>query len=249
MKRFLASLGIWVLATGWACAFVAPQSQGFVTDVARVLNDQDKAVITQLAASLEKQTGIEMAVVTVPDLHGEPVEDAAVALFESWGIGKKDQDNGLLILLSKNDRKIRVEVGYGLEGILPDGKVGRIIDDYALPAFRQGQYGQGLTNLSLALADTLAKAYKVELPYQSPQQPTPQLDKRVEWIMTVLLFVIFLGLFGTRGGRRLLPWLLLGTLLGGSHRRHHNDFGGFGGGGFGGFGGGMSGGGGAGRGW
>src|SRR3954454_18919622 len=86
----------------------------------------------------------EMAVVVVASLDGLPIEEAAVKLFELWGIGKKSRDNGLLLLWSTGDSRVRVEVGYGLDGVLPDGKVGRIIDTNVMPKLRSAQFDEGL---------------------------------------------------------------------------------------------------------
>jgi len=115
-----------------------------------------------------------MAVVVIRSLDGVSVEETAVKLFELWKIGKKDKDNGLLLLWSTGDRRVRVEVGYGLEGVLPDGKVGRILDTYVMPKFRAGEFDDGL----MAGVDALLRAAREEpvaLPSERSQsyQPGP----------------------------------------------------------------------------
>ena len=117
----------------------------WVTDMPGALRADTKARLNEAINQIERTHGIEMAVVVVRSLDGLTVEDAAEKLFKLWGIGKKGADNGLLFLWSTGDRKVRVEVGYGLEGILPDGKVGKILDDYVIPRFKAGQFDEGVT--------------------------------------------------------------------------------------------------------
>jgi uncharacterized protein len=121
------------------------------------------ARLNQTIASTEKTHGIEMAVVVVQSLDGVPVDEAAVKLFQLWGIGKKDRDNGLLFLWSRGDRQVRVEVGYGLEGVLPDGTVGAILDAYVIPQFKVGDFDGGIVAGVDALL-TAARREPVVLP-------------------------------------------------------------------------------------
>ena len=109
----------------------------------RALRAETVARLNSTIGDLERTNGAEMAVVVVSSLDGLSVEEAAVKLFELWGIGKKSKDNGLLLLWSTGDRRVRVEVGYGLEGTLPDGKVGAILDTYVIPKFKAGDFDQG----------------------------------------------------------------------------------------------------------
>ena len=116
----------------------------WVTDMPRALRAETVARLNSTIGDLERTNGAEMAVVVVKSLDGLSVEEAAVKLFQLWGIGKKNKDNGLLLLWSTGDRRVRVEVGYGLEGTLPDGKVGAILDTYVIPKFKAGEFDQGL---------------------------------------------------------------------------------------------------------
>jgi uncharacterized protein len=184
---------------------------------------------------------------SVPD--GD-VDTAAVDLFEAWGIGKKGKNNGVLILCAVEDRRIRIEVGYGLEGILPDAKAGRIIDQLMLPHFRAGDLPTGLASGTLAVATVIAEDAGVKLSGSpSTQRSGPVREKRsVGSPLLRLLFLVLIALLFIRNPRLLLLMMLMGggRGFGGYHR---GGFGGGLGGGFGGFGGGLSGGGGAGRGW
>jgi uncharacterized protein len=116
----------------------------WVTDMPRALRAETVARLNSTIGDLERTNGVEMAVVVITSLDGLAVEEAAVKLFQLWGIGKKSKDNGLLLLWSTGDRRVRIEVGYGLEGALPDGKVGAILDTYVIPKFKAGEFDQGL---------------------------------------------------------------------------------------------------------
>jgi uncharacterized protein len=116
----------------------------YINDWAGVLSPEAVQRLDTLVREVEKQTGAEIAVVTTQTLDGMPVEQYATALFNAWGIGKKGRDNGVLVLVSPQQRETRIEVGYGLEGVLPDGLAGAIIRANFLPYFRQDQYERGI---------------------------------------------------------------------------------------------------------
>jgi len=127
----------------------------WVTDIAGGLQPGTIDYLNQQISDAEKSHGIEMAIVVIRSLDGMSIDEAANKLFQLWGIGKKGRDNGLLFLWSTGDRKVRVEVGYGLEGILPDGQVGAILDTYVIPKFKAGNFDGGVidgVNVLLAAA-------------------------------------------------------------------------------------------------
>jgi len=121
-----------------------PQPQGYVNDFAGLLSPGGKNSLETKLALLEKETGAEVAVVTVKSLDGMTVEDYASRLFEKWGIGKKNKDNGVLFLTASDDRKVRIEVGYGLEAVITDARAGRILDNEVLTAYKRGDYEAGI---------------------------------------------------------------------------------------------------------
>jgi len=125
-----------------------------VTDVAVALRVDTVAKLNLLIGELARTTGVEMAVVVVTSLDGQSVEEYAAKLFQRWGIGKAAQDNGLLLLWATSDRRVRLEVGYGLEDTLPDGKAGAILDTYIIPRFKAGQFDEGV----LAGVDAIVRA-------------------------------------------------------------------------------------------
>ena len=242
--------------------FTALKYEGYVNDFAGVVDAASRERLTQFCTSLEQATGVQLAIVTVPTLAGEPVEDVAHDLLKAWGVGHKGKDDGLLLLLSIEDRRSRLEVGYGLEGEIPDGFAGQVLDAMR-PYLRQQRYGDALLEAAGEVGGRIARARNISLPTPQPQ-PQRRLAREsplpVGVIMGgLLLFFLLSGLMGRgRGGRRggglggILPWLILGNLMGGGwgSGRGGGGFGGFdSGGGFGGFGGGDSGGGGASSGW
>lgn len=138
-------LYILVLIPIFTFAFTNPgKPKGFVNDFANILNENTKSNLELKLNQYEKQTGNEISVVTVKSLEDETIETYAVKLFEAWGIGKKGADNGTLLLVAPNERKVRIEVGYGLEGYLTDINSSIIIQDYILPEFKKGNYDTGV---------------------------------------------------------------------------------------------------------
>ncbi|MEA5576996.1 TPM domain-containing protein [Anabaena sp. UHCC 0451] len=135
--------------SGWAITIQEvpnprKDSGGWVTDMADILNDKTEAQINQMISELETKTGKEMAVVTVPTTSpAASPKSFATELFNSWGIGKKGQDNGVLFLISVGDRRVEIETGYGIEAILPDAKVGNIISSQIIPEFKKGDFASG----------------------------------------------------------------------------------------------------------
>lgn len=135
----------------------------WVTDMPGMLRAETIARLNSTIADVERTSGVEMAVVVITSLDGLSIDEAAAKLFELWGVGKKHKDNGLLFLWSTSERRVRVEVGYGLEGVLPDGKVGAILDAYVIPKFKAGQFDEGVLAGVEALLRT-ARNEVVELP-------------------------------------------------------------------------------------
>lgn len=218
-------------------ASLAPQ--GNVSDWAGVFTPEQKAALESRIVALRQTNGAQLAVVTLKSLQGGEIVDFANKLFEQWGIGEKGKDNGVLLLAAIEDRMMRIEVGYGMEGVLNDAKSGRIQDEYIIPRFKEGNYAQGL----LDGADVLLKVMGGEaLPEASTAEGSP-IGAVIFLIFFAVVFILIVRA-SMRGGK--------GGSGGGSGGRLSSGWssgGSSGGGGFGGFGGGRSGGGGASRSW
>jgi uncharacterized protein len=231
--------------------------EGYVSDFARVLAAQPdvKARLEDYCAAVERSTGAQMALVTIPSLEGEPIEDVANTIFRNWGVGQKGSNEGILMLLAVGDRRSRLEVGYGLEPILPDGLAGGILREMR-PALREQNYGEALMAAAQTIGEAIAHAKNVAVTAPPPRNIRPSVSDSIPWQMIfggvlVLFWLLRAGRsrgYGGGGIGGLLPGLILGGMLGRSTwgGRGSGGFGGFDSGdGFGGFGGGDSGGGGA----
>ena len=223
-----------------------PPPRGAVNDFAGVIDAASVQTMENLSREVLEKTGTSIVVAVLASIGDNAPDDYANRLYQAWGIGAKGKDRGVLVFLALKERKVRIETGYGVEGILPDGLTGEILDKYVLPDLKAGKYGQGLTKGVVAVASVIAKDAHVTLA-GAPSLPAPKgkASRPAVNLFTVILIIIALVLLvGTRPGRELLPYLIIMLMSGGSRG---GGSGGFGGGGFGGFGGGFSGGGGASR--
>ena len=236
-----------------AVDFGALQPQGRVSDFARVIEPGARAQLEQYCARLEQASGVELALVTLDTLAGEPIEDVANLLFRKWGVGKKATNEGALLLLVIGDRRSRLEVGYGLEPVIPDGFAGSVLREMR-PALREQHYSDALLTAAKTLGDRIASSKGVTINTElRPRRARPR-ESAVPWPLIMFGAVALLWLVNgfasaARGGRSgILPALLLGNMLGrsGYGSRASGGFGGYDSSdSFGGFGGGDSGGGGA----
>lgn len=241
--------------------------QGPVLDAANILDPAAEAALTMQLSEYNARTGRALVVATVPSLNGDSIEMYAVRLFEKWGIGGAETDQGLLLLVAPNERKVRIEVGYGLHQYVTDILSGRIIRSDITPAFQQGDYAGGInaginaliTQLDRDPADAraVAEAAAAAAKAGNKGQSGATLGGVIFWIVMIVFFASLFGR-GAGGKRRrygtagavgdIILWHAIGSAMGGHSDRgggFGGGFGGGGGGGFGGFGGGMSGGGGA----
>ncbi len=213
-------------------AFTIPKPVGFVNDYAEIIEKSKEREINSLALKLKEEGIAEIAVLTVKNIEGGDIFAYSQAVFDSWKVGKKGKDNGILFVLSVQDKKVRIHTGYGIEEVLPDGLVGEIIDNYGLPSFKKAEYGAGIYETLLAIAKVL-KGEPVEPKKRKKKEPSFP-------IIAIIIFIILIRIIAGGRGRGVRFYYVGGGGFSG---------GGFGGGGFGGFGGGSSGGGGAGRSW
>lgn len=255
MKRWLIYFILLLQCFFAACATAAPQippkptaAAGiYVQDYAQVLSAEDKRRLLSIGQELDDKTTAQLAVVTVKTLDGQPIEDYALSILREWGIGSKEKNNGALIVVAVQDRRSRIEVGYGLEGLLTDGLAGRIQDQAMIPYFRKGNYAAGIVNGYAVTASLIAKDAGVQLTSINseqiavPAKTTNSTDQEYPfWLKLLIGAGIFLLLIIDNlflGG--VLTQMLFFMFLRGRG----------GGGGRGGFGGGSGGGGGSSRSW
>ena len=235
-----------------------PAPTGYVSDLAHVVDPGKKAALEEFCTSVEKELGVQFALVTVDTIGDQPVEDFALNLFRKWGVGGKKDNQGVLLLLVVKDKKSRLQTGRGIEPYLTDGFSGGTLRAMR-PELRAGDYGAALLDGAQAMAAQIAQGKNLPFsgvtlspPPQSPAVGTSQRGIPGPLIVVAVLFVLFflLSRRGGGGGGSFLTGMLLGNLLGGGRGGGNWGGGGFGGdsgggGGFGGFGGGDSGGGGA----
>lgn len=222
-----------------------PTSAFFVNDFSGCLSRSDAAEMQKIGEALYKATGAQAVVVTVPTLGGESIEDYGYDLANEWGIGDKDADSGVLLLLSTGDRKVRIEVGKGLEGCLPDGKTGRILDSYAIPYLKSNDFSTGLLEAYKVVVNEIYVEYG-----QTPSDYIPMEESDYEEDMDfgefvsvmvpfalfviLIIFSIFRGGGPSGRGRRYYGGFYGGGFSGGSSHRSGGFSGGggsFGGGG------------------
>ena len=182
--------------------------EGLLNDFAKVFDDGQKQACAGCLAQIKEKTAAQVAVVTLTSLEGGEINDFASRLYQKWGIGEKGKDNGALILVAIQDRKARIEVGYGLEGILPDAKTGRIIDETMLPFFRQQRFAEGIikavetlgviiaqnagttiTNMPAAISPTSAA------PAAAAQAQPEKQPSNVETVFFIFIICLFLFFF------------------------------------------------------
>jgi len=234
--------------------FPTPTQLKYVNDYAKVMDNDSTQYILSVGKELEEKTGAQATVVVIDSLGGETIESYANGIFRNWGIGQKDKNNGLLILLSVKDKKWRAEVGTSLEGAITDIYSSRVMNDFAVPKFQKAQYGQGLRASYSVLSDSIAKEYGVKLdknlnvPQYTESVKTPNSAKRGSGILVIgFIILVFLDFILNRGRiTRFMITVLFWSSIG--RRGGRNGGGGFGGGmggGSGGFGGGSSSGGGS----
>ncbi len=230
-----------------------PRPARLVNDLAGILQPQEVETLEQKLVAYDDSTSSQIAVVTVPTLGGSDIADYAQKLYETWGIGRKGKNNGVLVLVALQERQARIQPGYGLEGAIPDALAKRIISNTIVPAFQQKQYYAGIDRATDQLIALAKGEYKAD-----PDQAQRRRGSRDRsgsgpgfWIIIGILILVFLlrSRGGGRGGRGggFVPPIIFGDFSGGRGVFGGGGGGGFGGGGggFGGFGGGSSGGGGA----
>lgn len=232
-----------------------PSLTGRVNDLARLLPEADARALEQKLADYEQKTGHQFALLTLPSLQGDPIEDFSIRVAERWKLGDAKRSDGLIMVIAKNERKIRIEVGYGLEGAIPDALAGRIIQEHMRPYFQEGDFAKGIQSAF----DTLMKAAQGENIGPPVRPKTNRGHSLTFFFMVMFLIALFVqrlstparvGITGTAGAvmgflaTHILPWTVAAGVVGaiiGLVKLSSGGRGPFGG--YGGWGGGLGGGG------
>lgn len=247
LAAWLAALFVCLVSASVSHSVSVPEKPAqYVVDLAGIVDPAVAQRLNGYLQELEQKTTVQFVILTINSLEGESIEDVAINIaHDKWKLGSKEKDNGLLLMISFKDRKYRIEVGYGLEGVLPDSLVGSIGRKFIVPFFRKGDYSGGIYAASLAMANEIAAAAGIKITGMPQVQPRARPAAKDQpatlagTIMTIVVLLILLGLFIKNP--RLFLFFLLASSLGG--RRGYGGSGGsFGGGGFGSFGGGGGGG-------
>ncbi|QIQ22234.1 TPM domain-containing protein [Zophobihabitans entericus] len=202
-RKFLFPVLMLMLsASAWA-EFQVPQLTQRVTDLTQTLSAAQVDQLEQKLIEFEQQqdSGAQIAVLMVPTLDGTAIEQAALAVFDKWQLGQKGQDNGILILVAKDDRQMRIEVGYGFEGVIPDLQASRIINRQMVPAFKNDDY---FTGISDAMESIMALVLNEPTGLTNSAKSNAQnIDELVEKNIVVFFFI---SLFASQLISRALPW-------------------------------------------
>lgn len=190
---------------------------GFVNDFAGILSPAQRQAMEQSVRDLQQKTGVQVAVVTLESLEGGQIDDFAAKLFRRWGIGQTDKNNGVLVLVALKDRKARIEVGYGLEPILPDALAGRVLDEELFPAFRQGRHAEGLERGVRRVAEIITR--NEPAPKTLPSTASGRKTDWLEATFITLFLSVFVGigflLVGSGLGSKQVSIIFFGAFFGG----------------------------------
>ncbi len=211
MKRvaIIATLII-SFSASYVYAYTSPgKPQGFVNDFAKVLSVEQVSTLNKTLSDFSSQTTNQISVVTIPALGDETIETYAVKLFEEWKIGQKGRDNGVLFLIAPTDKKVRIEVGYGLEGVLTDAQSNGIIQKIILPEFKVGNIEKGIVNGTNAILSVV----KSEASYSIPEQSITNKANFNYWEL-VIYFIFLIGFSLVRIMAKSKSWWLGGVLGG-----------------------------------
>ena len=219
--RFFVALALGLIVSLLAWAVDVPPLKARVTDLTGTLNGPQRAALEQTLAEFEARKGAQIAVLMVPTTQPETIDQYAVRVEEAWKLGRKGIDDSALLVIAKDDRKLRIEVGYGFEGVLPDAIAKRIIDNDIVPRFRDGDFYGGVR----AGVDRIMRVVEGEkLPPPAAHGPARSRSFNPQWLFALFFFVVIGGsvlraVFGrfvgsgiVGGVAGLVGWLLIGSL-------------------------------------
>jgi uncharacterized protein len=199
-----------VLDSAVAFALNVPPLRARVNDLAGMLSPQDAQSLEQRLASFERDTGHQIAVLTVPSLEGDAIEDFSIRVAEAWKIGQKGFDNGAILVIAQKDKKLRIEVGYGLEGVLPDAIASRIIREVIVPRFRDGDFSAGI----VTGVNAILQVTKGEPIPETARRANGQRAAQGGSLGTILMITAMLALFIGMTQKRLFGGIMSGSVVG-----------------------------------
>ncbi|MBC8415932.1 MAG: TPM domain-containing protein [Candidatus Cloacimonetes bacterium] len=238
-----------ILISSLLVALEVPRLKSMVNDYGDVLSSREEMQLEQLLRDAQAKTSSQIVLLTIKSLQNENLEDYSLRVADKWKLGQKELDNGVLLLVAMQEKKIRIEVGYGLESVLTDIKCGYIIRNFIVPEFKKGNFSQGIANGLLAVTGLITNEFEITeeqlAKYQQQQKKGNNSQLPIGFIVFIIMMILMS--FGRRGRGGLFTALFLGSMLSGGRGGRSSGFGG----GFGGFsgGGGGFGGGGASGGW
>ena len=214
MKNFIKIMVVTLVlslifnVTATAIDLPEPTNNFFVNDFANVIDDDVENELRSIGVSLYKQTTAQVVVVTVDSLDGYDVSEYALELGREWGVGSEEYNNGVVLLVYVNYRQVTIQVGYGLEGCLPDGKTGRILDQYGVPHFSYDDFSTGLSDTYKVIVSTVCEEYDVQLSndynldlYEYSDTPGSESDDLIAVFIVIFIALIVFSLIASRFGR------------------------------------------------
>ena len=227
IKLLYLLAAVWIIGTSSSVAAALPQPAGYVTDEAGLLTPQQIASLDRTLSEYEQRTSNQIVVLTVKSLEGQDIESYSIAVAGAWKAGQKHKDNGAILIVAPNERRVRIEVGYGLEGVLTDAKSAQIIRNILVPRFQSGDYYGGINGAVAAMEAVIGGEFTAERKTQEPVQ---------QFFPILIMLLFFAGLIGLihwtagaatgsllaggfkmfagLGGIGLIPAIVLGFLLG-----------------------------------
>ena len=205
MKKYIIYSLIFIISSAYLSALEVPPLEGRVNDQADILTVEEEQNLEQTLKNIETNTSSQFVLLTIISLLDENLEEYSMRVVEEWKLGQKDKDNGVLLLVALNERRIRIEVGYGLEPELPDGRCGTIIRSIITPAFRQGKYFDGINDAFLAMNAYVTGSDNID---QYEEKYASEDDSALGTVVTfivffsIALFIMVMFIKGTKSGKK-----------------------------------------------
>lgn len=189
-------------------ALDVPPLKGRINDNAKIMLEKDIVELTSLLENIEEKTGVQIAVLTIPSLEGDELNSYSLNVAQKWGLGQKENDNGVLFLVALKEHEVRIEVGYGLEGLLNDSKCGRILRNAVIPEFKNENYSEGISLGVRNICGYIAE--DIDLISDSVENDDYKSDENLAYIIMFLVFLFMIMM--SKGG--IFKWIFLSKLFG-----------------------------------